>query len=64
MLGMAAGDKNRSPFKIALCLLQSIVENDGIYDPHRSLLNYLIWYSNKDIGWDESGPVTKKVLQW
>ena len=63
LYGLAAGDKNKGPFKMCLCLLKGIVAGNGKYNPSQSMQQYLQWYSARDTGFHDTGPVARNVFK-
>ena len=58
LLGLAAGDRNGGPVRMALRLAESLTERRGL-DPDDILTRYLDWWQH---GAFDTGPTTAAVL--
>lgn len=60
LLGLAAGDRNGGPLRMALLLGQSLIDRER-FDPEDVASRYLQWWRN---GAFDTGPTFASVYQW
>ena len=63
ILGMAVTDIEGGAVTMAEILIESIIENNGDYDPVFSLIGYLNFYENLTSEQEVIGSMTSRVFQ-